>query len=449
MEDFSRKNKVQAAPRFASPPGPPTAPSPLPASGAGMDVRVPRRRGKTMVLAAMATLAVGVSAALLWFAMPAGLQVAAAEVRIARVEQGIFLDDIIVRASAEALHSVVLDAVDSGRVEAVYARDGALVPQGQLLFRLSNPQRTLDMLARQAEHAQQISNLSTLRVAQEAGRSDHQRRLSDLEFALAQAEKQHARDVRMAAQGYISTVALEESNDKLQQQRRMVAEERSSNDLEARVRRDALAQLQQAIAGLQAGLLLVRSTVDALAVRAPVAGRLTDFRLQVGESIAVGKHIGRIDDPQRYKLAALVDEYYLSRVASGQHGSVHAGEADFPVTLGAVYPQIRDGRFSVELLFDAAQPPALHPGQSLDAHITLGEPAPALLLPNGAFVNDSGGAWAFVVARDGRHAQRRAIRLGRRNNSQIEVLGGLAAGEQVIVSGYAAYGKAARLALAP
>jgi HlyD family secretion protein len=55
----------------------------------------------------------------------------------------------------------------------------------------------------------------------------------------------------------------------------------------------------------------------------------------------------------------------------------------------------------------------------------------------------------FVVARDGRTAKRRPIHVGRRNNSQVEVISGLAPGEHVIASAYAVYGKADRLEIAP
>ena len=212
--------------------------------------------------------------------------------------------------------------------------------------------------------------------------------------------------------------------------------------------RDAAArQLETAIGGLDSGLKLVSGTVDALAVRAPVDGRLTNFRLQVGESVATGKNIGRIDDPVRFKLAASVDEYYLNRMAVGRHGSVKQDDRDYPADIRAIYPQIKDGRFTVDLVFTKGQPPVMNPGQSLDARITLGEPAPALLLPGGAFINDSGGAWVYVLDADGRGAQRRALRVGRRNNAQIEVLAGLAAGDKVIVSSYAAYGNSPRLQL--
>lgn len=420
-------------------------PTQLPSSGAAMDVVVPRKRGKAIAIGLAATLAVAAAGYGLWAWMPRGLQVDGTDLRIGQAERGIFVDEIVVRANAEPLNSVILDSVESGRVEEVFAIDGTLVKKGQLLFRISNPQRNLELLARQSEHAVSIFNLSNLRVAQEASASDHQRRREDLQFALEQVRKQHERNVRLAAQGYISAVALEESADKLQQQRRLLAQEERASATEENVRRNAATQLETAIEGLNSGLKLVSATVEALAVRAPVEGRLTNFRLQVGESISTGKNIGRIDDPARFKLSASVDEYYLNRMAVGRHGSVKQDERSFAVDIRTIYPQIKDGRFMVELVFTGGQPPVLNPGQSLDARITLGEPAKALLLPNGAFINDSGGAWVYVLDADGRTAQRRAVRVGRRNNSQLEVLDGLVAGDKVILSSYAAYGNSPRL----
>lgn len=416
-----------------------------PHNGATMDVVVPRRRGKRVAAIGVLLAAIVIGAYALWSWMPRGLQIDGADLRVGQVTRGVFVDEVIVRASAEPLNSVILDAVESGRVEEVFATDGALVKKGQLLFRISNPQRNLELLARQSEHAVSIFNLSNLRVSQEASASEHQRRLDDLQFALDQASKQHARNVRLAAQGYISAVALEESADKLAQQQRALRQEQQSAAAEARVREHAEQQLESAIHGLNSGLKLVSATVEALTVRAPVEGRLTNFRLQVGESIATGKNIGRIDDPARFKLSASVDEYYLNRMAVGRHAQVQQDGRNYAADISTIYPQIKDGRFTVELVFTQGQPPVLNPGQSLDARITLGEPASALLLPNGAFINDSGGAWVYVLDAAGRGAERRMVRIGRRSNSQIEVLDGLSVGEKVILSSYAAYGNSPRL----
>jgi len=414
-------------------------------TGAAMDMVVSKPKGRLYLRAGAALLLLVAVGAGAWQLMPHGLQVDAADVRLARVEPGVFRDDIVVRASAQPLNSIMLDSVESGRVEEVLVEDGQLVTKGQLLFRLSNPMRNLALLERQAEHAQQISNLANLRVAQEAGRSEHRRRLADLEFTLLQAVKQHSRNQKLAQQGFISAVALDESSDRLAQQRRVLDNERRSIETEEGVRQRGLQQMETAIDGFQSGLQLVGATVDALNVRAPAAGVLTDFRLQVGQTVRPDQNVGRIDDPKRFKLKVEIDEFYLSRVTRGLAGSVTQDGKRYPLKVSAVFPQIREGRFTAEMVFTDGQPEVLSPGQSLDAQLTLGQPAKALLLPIGPFVNDSGGAWAFVADKDGRHAEKRTVRLGRRNNSHVEVLSGLNPGEQVVVSSYTPFGKAGQL----
>jgi len=132
-------------------------------------------------------------------------------------------------------------------------------------------------------------------------------------------------------------------------------------------------------------------------------------------------------------------------VAVGKPGVATAHGREYPIAISRVFPQITAGRFSIELLFTGEAPAGMNPGQSTDTRLTLGEPSPAVLIPNGAWLNDSGGGWIFVVARDGRSAARRGIRVGRRNNSQVEVAEGLKPGERVVVSSYSSFGAAEQL----
>ncbi|NHZ63746.1 efflux RND transporter periplasmic adaptor subunit [Massilia sp. CCM 8694] len=410
-----------------------------------MDQPLRQRRGRRVLPGAAIVLALAMGAAALWQQIPRGLQVARADARIATVARGVFRDDVALRATAAPLHSVMLDAVESGRVEEVFARDGAPARQGEVLFRLSNPQRRLDLLAREAEHAQQISNLTNLRIALEASRMERERRGAELAFALTLAEKQHARNAALAQKGFVSPNALEDSLDRVAQQRRLYQSDNAGYKTEAATQRDAVRQMELAIGRLEAGLQLVNATIDALAVRAPVSGRLTDFHLQVGETVKPDQHLGRIDDVDQFKLSAQVDEYYLNRVAVGRQGTATINGRAHALTVSRIYPQIKDGRFTVELAFANGQPGTLNPGQAAEVLVTLGGASEALLVPNDAFLNDSGGVAVYVLDKDGKTAERRALRSGRRNNSQVEVLAGLASGERVIVSSYAAYGKAARL----
>jgi HlyD family secretion protein len=422
--------------------------SPSHADGAAMDTPLPARRGRRLAVLCAGVLLVAGAAVLLWRAMPRGLSVDAASVRAAAVARATFHDDVLVRASATPLRSVLLDAVESGRVEEVLARDGALVAKGDVLFRLSNAQRRLELLQRESERAQQISNAMNMRIALEASRADRRRRLADLEFAAGEADKQYRRSLALSGQGFVSAAALQDAADRRTQQRRLLAAEQADARTEERIQANALQQMDKAGLRLETGLRLVSETVAALEVRAPVAGRLTDFRLQVGETVKLDQHLGRIDDPVRFKLAAQLDEYYLNRLAPGLAAHAVVNGTSYGLTVSRLYPQIRDGRFALELAFGDGAAPALQPGQSLEVAITLGAPAPALVLPMDAWIADGGGASVYVLAADGRSALRRAIRTGRRNDSQVEVLAGLAPGERVIVSSTAAYGQAARLAFA-
>jgi len=413
-------------------------------SGAAMDQPRPLRQRNLLVLGACIVLPIAVAAAF-WQLVPRGLRVAEMDLRIATVKQEMFRNDLVMRASAEPLHSVMLDAFQSGRVEEVLARDGAHVAKGDLLFRLSNPQLRLELVAREADRAQQISNLSILRVAIESGETEHQRRLLDSNYALTQARKQHARLVPLAKEGVVSAAALEESGDRVARETQALEDENTRFAIEARIKRDGAKQMERAIERLDAGLKVVNESIEGLAVRAPIAGRLTDFHLQLGEIVKPDQHIGRIDQPGAVKLVALVDEFFLEGMTAGKEGVASVNGRDYPVAIGRVYPQIANGRFTIELLFVQDAPSDMSPGQSAETRITLGETSPGLILPNDSFVNDTGGAWVFVVSADGKTATRRTIRTGRRNNRQVEIASGLDTGERVIVSSYVTFGKVERL----
>lgn len=414
-------------------------------TGAAMDKVVPINYRRKIFKLSSVAIAIVSLLVVAWQFMPKGLQISATDIRKGLVEQGTFRDEVSLRANALALNSVILDAIESGRVEEVLIQDGAMVKRDQLLFRLSNPQRNLDLLQRKGEQTQQVSNLANLQVGFQMAATEHQRRLSALEFDLQQVQKKHERNIALAAQGYISKVALDESRDALTRRQFSVDEERQSKIAEDKVRSDALAQMGAGISALQSGLKLVSATVEALAVRAPIDGKLTDFKLQIGESISTGKRLGRIDDPRQFKLSAQVDEFYLSRIALGHQASASIDNKMFMLEVMSIFPQIKDGRFLVELKFKTEQAEKLNPGQSVDARITLGEPTTANLLPTGAYLNDTGGAWVFVLSKDGQTAERRTIKIGRRNQQQIEVLSGLRVGEQIITSSYAAFQAVDRL----
>ena len=91
-------------------------------------------------------------------------------------------------------------------------------------------------------------------------------------------------------------------------------------------------------------------------------------------------------------------------------------------------------------------PADIRRGQTLQVRVQLGDSSNALLLSRGGFFQDTGGNWAFVLDPGGEFAEKRNIRLGRRNPEYFEVLEGLSVGERVITSEYAAFSEMDRIA---
>lgn len=411
-------------------------------SGAAMDrrVAVPRRYG-LIVLAVVAALAVGLLLARYW---PRGVPVSRADVEIAAAKPGAFRDVVVGRATAQPLHSVLLDATEDGRVEQVLVKDGARVEAAQLLVVLSSTQRAQELMARSAEAAQQTANLATFRAGLMQAQAQLRRELTQAEFELERVRRLHERNRELAATGFLSPSALEDSADKLTMTERLVTQARHDSREELATRQQSIQAMQRAVTDLDQRLAAMRTASEGLAVRAPVAGRVTGLTLQVGESVRASTRIARLDSLGRFKLDLRLDEFHLGRVREGLAASLTHDGREHALRVARIDPQVKDGRFSVELVFDA-EPPALQVGQGLDVRVTLGQSGQALLLPDAGFYADTGGAWAFVLDADGRHAQRRELKLGRRADGVIEVLGGLQPGEQVVVSPYRAFTNAPAL----
>lgn len=403
-----------------------------------MDRPVPRRRrAPRLALAAVGLLIL--LGLVWWFGLGQGrrLRVERDSVEISRVHAGAFEDYIPVRGRIAPRTTVFLDALEGGRVEEVLVEDGAEVKKGQTLVVLSNTTLLLDAISREAQVAEQLNNLRTLELQLEQNRLSHRRELIEAEHQLAKLGERIARREKLVAPGAVAeeVVGIMKEERRYWRERRDLSRAAQRTDL--RLQKAQLTQLRRAGEHLEKNLTVARKNLDTLTVKAPIDGRLTALNAEVGQSIARGERIGQIDDPRRYKVKAQLDEFYLPRLDIGQSAAL----ADPPLELrvSKIYPQVTQGQFTVDLAFKGEQPPGVRRGQAIQIRLTLGEAREALLLPNGAFYQDTGGAWVLVVSPDRGHALRRPVRLGRRNARSIEVLEGLEAGELVITSPYTSY----------
>ncbi|PAX08280.1 efflux RND transporter periplasmic adaptor subunit [Sphingomonas lenta] len=424
-------------------------PNERPVSGGAMDRVVERGGLPWWAKWAAGAAALLAAAVLFWFYAPRGdtQNVQADRLTISTVRNGTFEDFIPLRARVTPLLTVYLDAIEGGRVEQVIAEDGASLAKGQLIAVLSNAELQLSVLARQTEVEQQINNMRTQELALAQTRLTNQRAVLEAGLAEEKARRQYERERPLAQRGFVAGKTFADTQDQAEYERARLGVLRRAQATDERLQASQLAQQRASAQSLQSSLQLARANLEALNLRAPVAGQLSGFNIQVGQSLSRGERIGQIDSPGRNKLMAGVDEFYLGRVQLGQRAEVEWGGKTYAARVTKIYPQVQNGQFEVDLQFVGGEPADIQRGQTLQAKLTLGDPAPARIIPNGAFYNETGGNFVFVVSPDGGSAVKRPVRLGRRNANTIEVLEGLDPGERVITSPYTGFADKDRLDL--
>ena len=409
-----------------------------PVSGDSMDRVIVRKRLDPRIVIAGAAGAVLLLVLLFWLFAPRAdsMTIARDRLTISQAQMGTFDDFLPLRAQVAPLLTVYLDAVEGGQIEKKLVDDGAQVTQGQLLLVLSNAELQLSTLEKQAEVEQQLNNMRSQELALVNTHNDNLRDLNQAQTDLAKAQRQYDLYKPLAEKGFVSRKTFNDSRDDLQYQSKRLQILRQSIAQNDALQSSQLGQLRAAAASLNSSMGVARGSLNQLNIRAPVTGQLSGFDVQLGQSLQQGQRIGQIDSAGGDKLQADVDEFYLGRVAVGQGGSAAIDGKTYRLKVAKVYPQVRNGEFQIDLVFDGPEPASMQRGQTIQAKLTIGDSSKALLIPNGAFFNDTGGNWIFVVDRGGNSATKRQVQLGRRNSDFVEVLSGLKPGDRVITSSY-------------
>jgi len=407
-------------------------------SGAGMDRKVATSTSPLKKWLSFAAVVVIVIFAVYMIASKSTgkvLSVDNSRIVVSKVTSGVFEDFIPIRGRVTPAKTVYLDAIEGGRVERILVEDGADLTAGNLIVELSNASLQLSVLGNETRVAEQLNNMRSIELSLEQNRLQHKRNIVDINHQIKLLTRQVTRSKSLIATGAITKSQMEDTEDTLIWYKDRLALTLESQHSDARMQGEQLTFLKETSSRLESNLAISRQNLDNMNVKAPVAGTLSGFNVEVGQSIARGERLGQIDTPNDYKLTAFIDEFYLGRVDIGQTATYK----DYALVIAKVYPQVQNGQFEVDFKFTSAQPQGIRRGQTIQIKLTLGDASEATLIPNGAFFQDTGGKWLFVVSQDGSEAVRRNVRLGRRNNQFIEVIEGLELGEQVVTSPYSSY----------
>ena len=365
------------------------------------------------------------------------LNVNKSEIAIKTVEDGYFEDFILFQAKVTPLHSILVNVIEGGAVQEIFVNNGDKVIQGQPLVRLYNPNTELTYMQQETAIIEQINNLNKAKLDLRNQELNLAKDLISIEHDFIDAKDLFDLNKRLFEQEILSKNEWQKTQENYRFQKERMGIIKESVRKEKQANSIQIGQLNQSIGIMNKSLTVLRKNKNNFLIVAPLSGRLSSFEPILGKTYVQGNSIGTIDVMKGYKLLAEVDEFYLERVSEGQKGSIDFNGKTVEVKISKVIPEIKGGRFIVELNFVKDEQLELNQGLTFGVRINLSEKTKSVLLPKGSFYQETAGKWIFVVK--GNQAERRGIKLGRENPTYYEVLEGLKTGEKIVTSSYVDY----------
>lgn len=403
-----------------------------------MDTIVPRknRKNKYILIASVVFLLLTVLV-VMSMTKKRSLDVSSSEVSIKSVMVENFEDYIVFQAKVEPLNSMLINVIEGGSIQEIFVENGDFVEKGQPLARLYNPNTELSFMNQETAMIEQINNLNKAKLDLRTQELNLAKDLISIEHDYFDAKNLYDLNKKLFEQEILSKNEWEttQENFRYQTERKNIIQQ--SVQKEKKDNQILIAQINQSQGIMQKSLQILRENKKNFLVVATLAGRLSSFEPVLGKNYSAGETIGKIDVMKGYKLMADVDEFYLEKVSEGQKANIEYKDKMISVVVSKVIPEVKNGRFQVELQFENNKELDLRQGLSFGVRLLLSEKTKSTVIPKGIFYQETAGKWIFVV--NGNKAERREIKLGRENPLYYEVLFGLKLGEKVITSGYKDY----------
>ncbi len=369
------------------------------------------------------------------------------KVSIAAVSFGKFDDYITINGAVAPISTIYMDAYEGGRVTEKLIEEGTMVKKGDIILKLENRGLYEQILASENNLALKQNDLRSTKLTFDSRQVEGKKDLVSSKYELQKLKRNYEQNKALFEDELISKevyLTSKESYELSQKQYDIIKLQTEQDDV---LRSTSLNELDADLARMKKTLSMVYERIDHLNVRAPADGQLGFLDAEIGQNIQQGQRIGQINVLTDYKIEATIDEHYIDRVKRDLTAVLERNGKEYQLRLRKVYPEVRSGKFKVDLVFTGEKPETIRAGQSYNIKLQLGASSNAILLPRGSFFQSTGGQWIFVVDASGEVAWKRQIRIGKQNSRYYELIEGLEEGEQVITSGYDSFGDAEKIIL--
>jgi HlyD family secretion protein len=333
---------------------------------------------------------------------------------------------------AEGIRQIA--AVTDARVERLVLQPGSVVEPASVLLEMSNPEVERDAIDAEWQLKAAQAGLIDTRVRLSKELMDQQAAAATVRSDFHQAQLTAQTNEGLFKDGLVADLTLKLS--------RVRAEElETRNDIEQKrlaVYADsAKAQMdvQQAkVEQLRALAMLKKQQLDALHVRAGIAGVLQELPLQVGQRVTAGTTLAKVVQPNKLKAQLKIAETQAKDVVPGQPAEIDTHNGVVAGKVSRVDPSVQNGTVTVDVALEGELPKGARPDLSVEGKIELDRLADVVYVGRPAFGQEQNSISLFRVNSEGDEAQRIKVRLGKSSVNTVQILDGLKPGDRVILS---------------
>ena len=337
-------------------------------------------------------------------------------------------------------------ASTQGRVEKIIMRPGVQVTPDTVVLELSDPtvQQALNDAEQQLRGGE--ADYNSLKARLDAERLNQRAAFAVVEAEFKNAQTEREMNEGLSKDGLVAPLVLKQSIVRAESAAtrfKIEGERLKVNEASAK------AQLQSSQASIdqrRSNYNLRRSQVDQLRVRAGMHGVLEQVPVEVGQQVQPGTNLVRVADPTRLKAELRIAETQARDLTIGQIASVDTRNGFIPGKVIRIDPAAQNGTVTVDVALEGELPRGARPDLSVDGTIELERLDNVLFVGRPAFGQEQSTVGLFKLDATG-EATRAQVQLGRSSVNTIEVLGGLAEGDQVVLSDMSAWDQFERIRL--
>jgi HlyD family secretion protein len=327
-----------------------------------------------------------------------------------------------------------ISALTAGRIERILVQSGTPVDENTELLELSNPDVQLEALDadRQLNLAQ--SSLASLEASLENGVLSQQGLVSSTYTEFMEAKRAVAAAEKLSKDGLASGYELDRARDRAAEMTTRYDSEQKRLGVLKSTSRSQLELQKQQVERLRAIARFHQNRVASMHVRAGAPGTLQELTLQVGQWVNPGALLCKVAQPERLKAVLRVPETQAKDVGIGQKAAIDTHNGVIAGAVSRVDPTVLNGTVAVEVALAGDLPRGARPDLSVDGTIEIERIARTLFVGRPAEGQSGSTIGLFKLDPGRKEASRVSVQLGRASVNSIEVVQGLANGDEVILS---------------